>query len=105
MQLANGLRKETATYVMILYENKKAMIRSSEGDTDFFDIVSGVLQGDTLASYFFILFLDYELQISINIIKENSFTVKKRRQEAVYIPEKRWLMQTTLMTKHFLQIQ
>ena len=30
-------------------------IRSLDGDTDFFDIVSGVLQGDTLAPYLFII--------------------------------------------------
>ena len=34
---------------MILYENPKAMVRSSDSDTDFFNIVVGVLQGDTFA--------------------------------------------------------
>ena len=32
---------------MTLYKNTKAMIHSCEDDTDFFDIVIGVLQGDT----------------------------------------------------------
>ena len=41
--------KETA--IMILYKNIKAIVRSPDGDTDFFDIVAGILQGDTLAPY------------------------------------------------------
>ena len=36
-------------------------IRSLDGDTDFFDIIAGVLQGDTLAPYLFIICLDYVL--------------------------------------------
>ena len=34
---------------MMLYKN--IVVHSPDCDTDFFDIVSGVLQGDTLASY------------------------------------------------------
>ena len=29
---------------MMLYKNRKAMVRSSDGDTNFFDIVARVLQ-------------------------------------------------------------
>ena len=32
---------------MILYKNTKVKIPSPDGDTDFFDIVAGVLQEDT----------------------------------------------------------
>ena len=31
-------------------------------DTDFFDIVAGVLQEDTLAQFLFIIWLDYVLR-------------------------------------------
>ena len=34
---------------MILYRNTKVKVRSPDGDTEYFDIVAGVLQGDTLA--------------------------------------------------------
>ena len=37
------------------------MVHSPNGDTIFFDIVAGVLQGDTLAPYLFIFSLDYRL--------------------------------------------
>ena len=40
---------------MILYKNTKVKVRSPDEDTDFFDIVAGVLQGYTLAPYLFII--------------------------------------------------
>ena len=52
---------------------------SPDGDTDYFEIVAGVLQGDTLASYLFIIYLDYVLRISIDKIKENDFELTKKR--------------------------
>ena len=44
-----------------------------------FDIVAGVLQGDTLAPYLFIICLDYVLRTSIDKIRENGFEVKKKK--------------------------
>ena len=38
------------------------MLRSLDGDTVFFDIVSGVLVRDTLAYFLLITFLDYVMQ-------------------------------------------
>ena len=64
---------------MILYRNTKVKVRSPDGDTDYFDIVAGVLQGDTLAPYLFIICLDYVLKTSIDKIKENGFKLTKER--------------------------
>ena len=49
--------------------------------TDYFDIVAGVLQGDTLAPYLFIICLDYVLRVSIDKIKENGFQLTKERSK------------------------
>ena len=46
---------------MILYRNTKVKVRSPDGDTEYFDIVAAVLQGDTRAPYLFIICLDYVL--------------------------------------------
>ena len=62
----------------------KAMSRSPGGNTDFFAVVAGVLQGDTLAQYMFVIYQDYVLQMSIDQIK-NHYTLKKR-QEADDVP-------------------
>ena len=47
--------KETVTALMILCKTTKAMVGSSDGDTDFFIIVAGVFQGDTLVPFLLIL--------------------------------------------------
>ena len=44
-----------------------------------FDIVAGVLQGDTLARYLFIICLDYVLRTSIELMKDNGFKLTKER--------------------------
>ena len=64
---------------MMLYRNTKLKVCSPNWDTDDFDIVAGVLHGDTLAPYLFIIYIDYVLRISIDKIKENSFTLTKER--------------------------
>ena len=66
---------------MILYRNTKVKVRSPDGDTEYFDIVAGVLQGDTLAPYLFIICLDYVLRTSIDKIRENGFELTKRRSK------------------------
>ena len=43
------------------YKNMKAMVCSPDGNTDFFNIVTRVLQGDTLVRYLFIFGLVYKL--------------------------------------------
>ena len=77
--LAYGLHKETVAAITILYRNTKVKVRSSDGDTEYFDIVAGVLQGDTLAPYLFIICLDYVLRTSIDKIRENGFELTKKR--------------------------
>ena len=64
---------------MMLYKNTKVKVRSLNGDTDYLDIVTGVLQGDTLAPYLIIICLDYVLRTSNDLMKENSFKLAKER--------------------------
>ena len=77
--LTYSLPKETVAAIMILYRNTKVKVRSPDGETDYIDIVAGVLQGDTLAPYLFIICLDYMLRTSINKIKGNGFKLTKKR--------------------------
>ena len=66
---------------MMLYENRKEKDRSPDGDTDLFDIVAGVLEGDLLAPYLFIISPDYLLWTSMDFIKENGFTIEKSKKQ------------------------
>ena len=76
---AFGLPKETVAAITILCKNTKVKVRSPDGDTEYFDIVAGVLQGDTIAPYLFIICLDYMLRTSIDKIRENGFELTKKR--------------------------
>ena len=64
------------------------MVRSANGNTDFFDIVAGVLQRDSFAPFTLITWQDYVLRTSINLMKWNGFTQKTKRQKADDIPQK-----------------
>ena len=57
-------------------------VRSPDGDTEYFDIVAGVLQGDTLALYLFIICVDYVLRTSIDKIRNNGFELTKKRRRS-----------------------
>ena len=60
-------------------KDTKVKVRSPDGDTEYFDIVAGVLQGDTLAPYLFIIYIDHVLRTSNDEIRENGFELKKKR--------------------------
>ena len=47
--LAYSLPKETVATIMMLYRNTKVKVCSLDGDTDYFDIVAGDLQGGPVA--------------------------------------------------------
>ena len=71
----------------------KVKVHSPDGDTDYFDIVAGVLQRDTLTPYSFIICLDYVLRTSIDLMKNNGFQLAKERSRRYPVET-----QTTLMT-------
>ena len=64
---------------MMLYYNTRLMVRSPDGDTPFLEITTGVLQGNTLAPFLFIICLDYILKTSLDNDRELGFTLTERR--------------------------
>ena len=73
---------------MILCRNTKVKVRSPDGNTDYVDILAGVLQGDTLAPYLLIICLDHVFRTSIDEIRENGFELTKEKKEAEGYPAK-----------------
>ena len=68
--------------IEIMYEGTKAKVVSPDGDTELFDILAGVLQGDTLAPYLFIIALDYALRQALSGKEEEfGFHLKNSRVE------------------------
>ena len=80
----------------MLYRNTKVKVHSAVRDTDFFDIVAGVLQGHSLATYLFTVsllsFSTTFFRTSIALIKGNGLTLK--RQETDDISQKPLRTQT-----------
>ena len=70
--------------IMQMYKNTRAKVISPDGETDFFWIISGVLQGDTLAPYLFVIVLDYVMRnIFAGREEEYGFTLQRRRSSRV----------------------
>ena len=72
------MEAQTTSTLLQLY-CKETQVRSPDGGTDYFDIVAVVLQRGTLASYPFIICLDYVLRTSIDIMKDSDFKLAKER--------------------------
>ena len=53
--------KETVITIIMLNKNIKAVVHSPDGDIEFFDIVTSILQEYTLEPYMFIIYQAYVL--------------------------------------------
>ena len=80
---------------MMLYKDTNGIIRSPDINSEFFDVVVGVLPQDTLVPFHFIINQDYILRIHIDLKIENGLTLKRR--EADYISQTLSDMPTTQM--------
>lgn len=57
-----GIPEETINAIRALYDGSTAFVSTADGDTSSFPIETGVLQGDTLAPFLFIIVVDYLLR-------------------------------------------
>ena len=57
-----GVPEKLIDSVCDMYQDTRAFVNTQHGPTDMFETTSGVLQGDTLAPFLFILVLDYVLR-------------------------------------------
>ena len=67
--IAYGFPPNTVAAIIMLHKNTKVKVRSPDRDTDYSDIVAGVLQGDTFAPCVFVIYQDYVLRASIDLMK------------------------------------
>ena len=74
-----GIPQEMVNAIKVLYTETKARVLTSDGETDTFDMVSGILQGDTLAPFLFIVVLDYVLRISLDAGYKKGLLIHPRR--------------------------
>ena len=87
---AYGIPEKIINAIMIAYKDTKSIVRSDDGDTEFINITGGVLQGDTLVPFLFIICLDYVLKMSLDRDNVLGFTLserKSRRHPAIKITD------------------
>ena len=72
--LAHGLPKENVTAIIMFYKTMKAMVCSPDDNNVFFLHCCKEIHW-----HLFIIHLDYVLWTSIDLMKENVFTLKKSR--------------------------
>ena len=85
-----GIPGEIIDAIKILYTDTSATILSPDGETSPFDICAGILQGDTLAPFLFIIVVDYVLRVSVDKINDNGLEIhprKSSRNPAVYLTD------------------
>jgi len=80
--IAYGIPAENVRAIMMLYENTRSLVRSPDGDIDFFDIKAGVLQGLRFArpapAPLFIIILNYVMRTSVDKHFNLGFTLSER---------------------------
>ena len=64
-----GIPTQIIDVIKILYTETSATVLSPDGETSPFDMCAGILQGDTLAPFLFIIVVDYVLRMSVDKIK------------------------------------
>ena len=76
---AYGIPPQIIKAVNTMYKDNEAQVLSPDGDTEFFQIQAGILQGDTLAPLLFILSLDYAMRKATTNPQETGFTRNLRQ--------------------------
>lgn len=74
---AYGIPDEVVRAIGYLYKDTTAVVLTPDGFTDSFEVGAGVLQGDTLAPYIFVIIIDYLLRTTLN--DDDGFTLLHRR--------------------------
>ena len=84
---AYGIPESLVNAIEDIYSDTKAKVLSPDGETEYFSITAGVLQGDTLTPYLFIIVMDYALRKALKGKEEELGFQLKRRQSSRVSPE------------------
>ena len=85
-----GIPDKIIEAIKVMYTSPSSAVLSTDGKTLPFPILAGILQGDTLAPFLFIIVVDYVLRISVDSISEKGFKLHRRRstrEHAVYLTD------------------
>ena len=76
---AYGFPKEIVEAIAIIYHNNTAAVITPSGLTEYFAVLTGIFQGDTLAPLLFIIVIDYVLRKAYKALDDPGIEIVKRR--------------------------
>ena len=85
-----GIPTKIIDAIKVLYTNTESTILTPDGETEPFSILSGILQGDTLAPFLFIIVVDYILRMSVDKNHTKGYELKPRlgsRHPAIHLTD------------------
>ena len=74
-----GIPENFIKAIKTMYDNPSTFVVTSDGPTDAFKTTSGILQGDTLAPYLFIIVVDYILRQSMDKASDKGLMFEQRK--------------------------
>ena len=75
---AYGIPARIVQSISDVCDNTSAKVLTPDGETDTVPILAGVLEGDTLAPYLFIIVLDYALRRAITGKEEQNRSMEEQ---------------------------
>ena len=78
-EILYGIPHSIVEAIKCLYTNTTALVITPDGETTYFDIVTGIVQGDTLAPFLSIVLLDYVPYFSLDNMKEKGLQTQPKR--------------------------
>ena len=83
-----GIPEQLIRAILSLYNGAQARVRTQDSLTDPFYLTKGVLQGDTLAPYLFVIIMDWVLRTAIpDSSLAYVFSRGARRKPGIYITD------------------
>ena len=103
-----GIPPPILNAIKLLYTNNTSTVLSPDGETAPIDIKAGILQGDTLAPFLFIIVVDYILRMSLDQSKQKGIEIKPRtssRHPAEYITDTDFVDDISLISSSLCDAQ
>ena len=85
-----GIPEQIVKAIAIMYENPSSFVQTSDGPTKEFLTSAGILQGDTLAPFLFVIVVDYILRQSVDTLKSKGLDImpnKTNRMKNKYLTD------------------
>lgn len=102
-----GLPVQIVEAIAIMYESPTSFVQSHDGPTKEFNTTAGILQGDTLAPFLFVIVVDYALRQSVDEVRDKGLMVGRRsdRQSEKYLTDLDYADDIALTAEHIQSAQ